>query len=127
MMWFLRLFPKFRWLERCNNRFKEEEVSLGGDIRGLQGELHALRGEVEQLRQERDKAVDSERSAYRMLVNVEMKTKHGFVPFQDAPAPPDRPAGNMTPVNAHTPIRDLIGEGEDEFRAEMAEMFKGKD
>jgi len=117
--WFLRLFHQFRWLER-------REVSLGGDLRGLQGELHALRGEVEQLRQERDKAVDSERSAYRMLVNVEMKTKHDFVPFQDAPAPPDRPAGNMTPVNSHIPIRELIGEGEDEFRSEMLEMFKEK-
>ena len=123
---FLRLFHQFRWLERCNDRFKEQEVELGGNIRGLQGELHALRNEVEQLRQERDKAVDSERTAYRMLVNVEMKSKHGFVPFQDAPAPPDRPAGNMTPMNSHTPIRELIGDGEDEFRSEMLEMFKEK-
>ena len=120
----LRWFPQYRWLEYAIESFKKNEIALGEDIRGLQGELHALRGELDTLRQERDKAVDSERSAFRMLVNVEMKTKHGFVPFQDAPAPPDRPAADMTPLNTHTPIRDRIHAGEQEFRAEMAEMFK---
>ena len=120
----LRLFPQYRWLEYAIKSFKKNEIELGADIRGLQGELHALRGELDTLRQERDKAVDSERSAYRMLVNVEMKTKHGFVPFQDAPAPPDRPASDMTPINSYTPVRDQIRAGEQEFRAEMIEMFK---
>jgi hypothetical protein len=120
----LRWFPQYRWLEHCIESFKKNEIELGGDIRGLQGELHALRGELDALRKERDKAVDSERSAYRMLVNVEMKTKHGFAPFQDAPAPPDRPAADMTPINSYTSVRDQIRAGEQEFRAEMAEMFK---
>lgn len=117
---FLRLFESY-----CDMEAKL--VAGGGDIRGLQGEVHALRAEVEQLRMERDKATGSERRAYQTLVNVEMKTKYGFVPFQDAPAPPDRPEADMRPISTHTPIRSLVDDGNDAFRREIRQMYGGKD
>ncbi len=81
---------------------------------------------------ERCKIIDSTKrivhntnqGAYYRALSSDVKTKHGFVPFQDAPAPPDRPASDMTPINSYTPVRDQIRAGEQEFRAEMIEMFK---
>lgn len=85
----LALFPRHKRLTAASGELKRALDEASGARARLQGEVHALRGEVDRLREERDKASDSERTAYRMLVNIDCQMRYGFTPYKEAPHIPE--------------------------------------
>ena len=116
MIAFLRWFPAYRQVER-----QLHETSIARE--GLQGEVRALRGEVERLREDLQAAHESERTAYRMLINVDYQLRYGFAPYPDAPKLPEGRMPSSNEPILHTEYVNM-SRVVDAARAEEREKFR---
>lgn len=121
---FLRLFADYVSSEYSGEVLMKQNVEAGRVQREMQGQMNELRDEIRCLKEERDKAIDSERSSYQMLINVEFKQKYGMTPFPEAPTIPDV-TGDLSPVGGTMSARGATRIGREQFREDMAELSKG--
>lgn len=120
----LRLIPGYANIERSLQRALSDLKGAGEDRMLMQGKVQSLISEVQQLREERDKALEAERSAFKMVINVEFKIKYGFTPFPDAPSLPDVEV-DMRPIEPNTvSARAVAEETRQQFTEDLKEFMK---
>lgn len=96
MLWFLRLFSRFRELERAI----EQVPALEERVASATEQASWLRGQLEE-------ALTNERSSYRMSVNEHWQMKYGVRPFPEAPGLPVKLERAETP--APLPAQAITG------------------
>ena len=79
------------------------------------------------MREERDKAGESERTAYRMLVNIDCQIRYGFTPYKEAPHIPESKissdaGGGVDAGYVHG--RQLVEEAKEKNRGAFDEWLK---
>lgn len=116
----LKVFPGIRQL-------RDDLAEAAGSRLELQGQIHELRSEVERWREEAADARQNERTAYQMLVNIEMQLKYGIAPYPQAPKLPERLVSRDAggPVDSGYILgKQLRDAGTAEARAEFEEYLK---
>lgn len=111
----LRLIPAYRSMERGAREASDARLQL-------QGENLAMHAEIQRLQDEVREARDAERTAYRMIVNIDYQLRYGLVPFPGAPHLAERlmPGdGDKTPyvpaVSGGQLVEDAMAEARQEF------------
>lgn len=108
MLWFLRLFPQFRYLQES-----------AANCTRLQDLNSSLQSQVTELQRQLGEAQENERTAYRAMVNMEVQPKYGFVMFPEAPHMPE---GTDRPDLK--PIRSNYVQGRDVAKRESAKALR---
>jgi len=122
--WFLRLFYAFRELEANNTFLRRESDQLKIAHASAVTELAQLRMSADSLRSERDAARESEMTAMRRSQDWQclcngMPQIWGTVP--EKREEPIAPEDQATPRRKQ--IRDLIAQGEQQFKREFDAMI----